>query len=86
MSVLANFPATPCIISWPFSNNQICTAFAAVHTFEEFSKASTEYAHVLNHLGFGFSSRRSRTWTSPRLPNRAEVHGHRAALYLINFC
>jgi hypothetical protein len=51
MSVLANFPATPCIISWPFSNNQICTAFAAVHTFEEFSKVSTEYAHVLNHLG-----------------------------------
>jgi hypothetical protein len=57
MSVLANYPATLCIISWPFSNNQMCTAFAVVNTFEEFSKASTEYAHVLNRVGFGFSSR-----------------------------
>jgi hypothetical protein len=48
MSVLANYPATLCIVSWPFSNNQIFTAFAVVSTFEEFSKASTEYAHVLN--------------------------------------
>jgi hypothetical protein len=57
MSVLANYPATPCIISWPFSNNQICTAFAVVNTFEEFSNAFTEYTHVLNHVGFGLSSR-----------------------------